>query len=100
MLPRSERYGWTREAVSALFDVHGYQVLNQGLFSEYNIILFRDFIESLQIGSDLLRSRHPIRNSNSCDSRRNRISQTRTLTRATSSSSRTKGIHLNGRRSA
>ena len=35
LLPGSERYGWTREAVSALFDVHGYQILNQGLFSEY-----------------------------------------------------------------
>jgi hypothetical protein len=33
----SEHYGWTREAVSALFDVHGYQILNQGLFSEYRI---------------------------------------------------------------
>ena len=32
---RSEHWGWTREAVSALFDVHGYQILNQGLFSEY-----------------------------------------------------------------
>jgi aarF domain-containing kinase len=31
---RSEHWGWTREAVSALFDVHGYQILNQGLFSE------------------------------------------------------------------
>jgi len=35
LMPGSERYGWTREAVSALFDVHGYQILNQGLFSEY-----------------------------------------------------------------
>ena len=45
LLPGSERYGWTQEAVSALFDVHGYQIFNQGLFSEYygDIIMFAIF---------------------------------------------------------
>ena len=30
---QAERWGWTQEAISALFDVHGYQILNQGLFN-------------------------------------------------------------------
>ncbi|KAL3822088.1 hypothetical protein ACHAXA_000156 [Cyclostephanos tholiformis] len=43
---RSEHWGWTREAVSALFDVHGYQILNQGLFNADphpgNILIVQD----------------------------------------------------------
>ena len=31
---QAERWNWTQEAVTALFQVHGYQILNQGLFSE------------------------------------------------------------------
>ena len=30
---QAERWGWTQEAITALFDVHGYQILNQGLFN-------------------------------------------------------------------
>ena len=30
---QAERWGWTQEAVSTLLDVHGYQILNQGLFN-------------------------------------------------------------------
>ena len=30
---QAERWGWTQEAVTALLDVHGYQILNQGLFN-------------------------------------------------------------------
>ncbi|KAL7535268.1 hypothetical protein ACHAWF_005113 [Thalassiosira exigua] len=30
---QAERWNWTQEAVTALLDVHGYQVLNQGLFN-------------------------------------------------------------------
>jgi hypothetical protein len=32
---QTERLDWTADAVNALLDVHGYQILNQGLFSEY-----------------------------------------------------------------
>lgn len=50
----AERLGWTREAVSALFDVHGYQILNQGLFSElFRLILYRCTSEGTLLG------RHP-----------------------------------------
>ncbi|KAL7540550.1 hypothetical protein ACHAXR_010893 [Thalassiosira sp. AJA248-18] len=30
---QAERWGWTQEAVTTLLDVHGYQILNQGLFT-------------------------------------------------------------------
>ena len=36
-LLQAERYDWIQESVSTLIDVHGYQILNQGLFSEYCI---------------------------------------------------------------
>lgn len=31
---QAERENWTQDAIVALLDVHGYQILNQGLFSE------------------------------------------------------------------
>ncbi len=31
---QTERWAWIQESVSTLIDVHGYQILNQGLFSE------------------------------------------------------------------
>ena len=34
MILQNSRLNWTEEAVNALLDVHGYQILNQGLFSE------------------------------------------------------------------
>ncbi|KAL9184035.1 LOW QUALITY PROTEIN: hypothetical protein ACHAXT_002121 [Thalassiosira profunda] len=30
---QAERWGWTQEGVTTLLDVHGYQILNQGLFN-------------------------------------------------------------------
>ena len=35
---QSSRLDWTEEAVNALLDVHGYQILNQGLFSKYMLV--------------------------------------------------------------
>jgi len=32
---QAERLGWTKDAITTLLDVHGYQILNQGLFSKY-----------------------------------------------------------------
>mmetsp|Transcript_34305 Transcript_34305/g.82953 ORF Transcript_34305/g.82953 Transcript_34305/m.82953 type:complete len:620 (+) Transcript_34305:141-2000(+) len=32
-IQQAERWGWTQEAITALLDVHGYQILNQGLFN-------------------------------------------------------------------
>ena len=31
---QAEQWGWTQDALTTLLDVHGYQILNQGLFSE------------------------------------------------------------------
>lgn len=43
---QAERWNWTQEAVTALFQVHGYQILNQGLFNADphpgNILIVQD----------------------------------------------------------
>ena len=36
---QAERWGWTKEAITTLLDVHGYQILNQGLFSKYPYLI-------------------------------------------------------------
>jgi len=39
-MQQAERLGWTKDAITTLLDVHGYQILNQGLFSKYSVTLF------------------------------------------------------------
>ncbi len=43
---QSERWDWIQEAVSTLIDVHGYQILNQGLFSEYICALYSTLLNT------------------------------------------------------
>ena len=45
-MQQAERLGWTKDAITTLLDVHGYQILNQGLFSKYFVIC--PFVLSLQ----------------------------------------------------
>ena len=37
-MQQAERLGWTKDAITTLLDVHGYQILNQGLFSKYSVM--------------------------------------------------------------
>ena len=39
-LQQAERLGWTKDAITTLLDVHGYQILNQGLFSKLSCCPF------------------------------------------------------------